>query len=97
MDSQIYYLGVAEMSKLIASRQLSPVELLETFLHRIETIDKDINSYLLVTRDEALKQARYMEAELSAGRTRGHARHSLCPQGRLCDGRNSDNGKFKAF
>jgi aspartyl-tRNA(Asn)/glutamyl-tRNA(Gln) amidotransferase subunit A len=71
MDSQIYYLGVAEMSKLIASRQLSPVELLETFLHRIETIDKDINSYLLVTRDEALKQARYMEAELSAGRTRG--------------------------
>lgn len=71
MDLQIYYLGVAETSKLIASRQLSPVELLETFLHRIETIDKDINSYLLVTRDEAFRQARYMEAELTAGRTRG--------------------------
>ena len=58
---------VAEASKLIAARELSPVELTRALVDRIAAIDPVISSYLTVTADHALAQAQAAEAEIARG------------------------------
>ena len=64
-------LSVAEAGRRIAARQLSPVELTRAYLERIESIDRRINSFITVTADRALEQARALEAEIGRGQNRG--------------------------
>ena len=71
MPDELCYLSIAEAAPLLKSRQLSPVELINAFLHRIEAIDSRIHSFVLVTGEEALRQARAAETEIAAGRYRG--------------------------
>jgi len=69
--SALHHLSIAEAGRLIAARKLSPVELTRAFLVRIEAIDPQLDSYLLVTAEHALEQARQAEAEIMAGRYKG--------------------------
>jgi amidase len=62
---------LCEVAQLIASREVSPVELTEAMLSRIETFDHTLHSYLLVTADTALEQARRAEQEIAGGLYRG--------------------------
>jgi aspartyl-tRNA(Asn)/glutamyl-tRNA(Gln) amidotransferase subunit A len=62
---------IAEASALIGKRELSPVELVESRLARIERFDGKLNSFIRVLREEALAAARSAEAEILAGRSRG--------------------------
>ncbi|MBM3546134.1 MAG: amidase [Alphaproteobacteria bacterium] len=62
---------IAEASRLIESKALSPVELTELLLKRIEALDPKLNSFLLVTEKLARKSAKKAEAEIMAGRRRG--------------------------
>lgn len=71
MNGEAHFLTVADASKLIERRALSPVELTRAFLERITSIDPQLNAYLLVTGDLALDQARAAEAEIAAGGWRG--------------------------
>jgi aspartyl-tRNA(Asn)/glutamyl-tRNA(Gln) amidotransferase subunit A len=71
MNGEPHFLTIAEASKLIERRALSPVELTNAILNRIEKIDPQLNAYLLVTADLAMDQAREAEAEIIAGRWRG--------------------------
>jgi aspartyl-tRNA(Asn)/glutamyl-tRNA(Gln) amidotransferase subunit A len=71
MPDELCYLSIAEAAPLLKSRQLSPVELINAFLHRIAAIDSRIHSFVLVTREEALRQAKAAETEIAAGRYRG--------------------------
>src|SRR5262245_2387068 len=64
-------LTIAEAADLIRTRQLSPVELTQAHLERIEKIDPMLNSYIRVTADMALEAARKAEAEISKGEHRG--------------------------
>jgi len=64
-------LSIAEAGRRIAVRDLSPVELTRAYLDRIESVDGRINSYITVTAEQALAQARTLEAELARGRNRG--------------------------
>ena len=68
----VAYLSIAEAGALFRSKRLSPVELTQTYLARIERLDPLIQSFLLVTGDEAIAQAKVAEAELSKGMTEGH-------------------------
>jgi aspartyl-tRNA(Asn)/glutamyl-tRNA(Gln) amidotransferase subunit A len=63
-------LSIAEASRRIAARELSPVELTRAYLERIESVDARVNSYITVTADRALEQARALEAELVRGAPR---------------------------
>src|SRR3954466_5991566 len=65
------YLTIAEAARLIAAKELSPVELLDSRLQRIERVDGQLNSFIRVLTDEARKTARTAEAEIAAGRYRG--------------------------
>src|SRR5688500_3543226 len=62
---------IAEASRLIEARKLSPVELVHALLARIETLDPKISSFITVTADHALAQAREAEGEIAKGRYRG--------------------------
>jgi len=64
-------LSVAEAGRRIATRGLSPVELTRAYLDRIERVDPRINSYITVTAERALEQARALEAEIGRGQNRG--------------------------
>ncbi|MBT9289719.1 amidase [Prosthecodimorpha staleyi] len=69
--TDLCFLTIAEASRLIAARKLSPVELTRAFLERIERYDAGLNAYILVTADKAMADARTAEAEIMAGRWRG--------------------------
>ncbi len=71
MSAELYYLTAGEAGKLLASRKLSPVELLEAFLQRIEEVDGRLNSYLLVTADQARQRAKQAESEIMRGVLKG--------------------------
>jgi aspartyl-tRNA(Asn)/glutamyl-tRNA(Gln) amidotransferase subunit A len=64
-------LSIGEASRRIAARELSPVELTRAYLERIDSVDPRVNSYITVTADRALDQARALEAELARGQNRG--------------------------
>ncbi|WP_428492764.1 amidase [Rhodopila sp.] len=74
--SDLHDLSIAEAARLIERRHLSPVELTQAYLQRIEAYDAQLNAYLLVTAERALEAARTAEAEISAGRYRG-AMHGI--------------------
>ena len=65
------FLTIAEAGALIAKRELSPVELVQSRLTRIERLDGKLNTFIRVLGDEALAAARAAEAEIIAGRLRG--------------------------
>jgi aspartyl-tRNA(Asn)/glutamyl-tRNA(Gln) amidotransferase subunit A len=65
------FLTIAEAGALVAKRELSPVELVQSRLTRIERLDGKLHSFIRVLGDEALAAARSAEAEIIAGRLRG--------------------------
>ena len=62
---------ITEVAGLIQSRQISPVELVEALLSRIEELDGRLKSYAVVTADRALASAETAEKEIVAGNYRG--------------------------
>ena len=66
-ETGIVYKSVAELSRLIESKQVSPVEVAEAYLSRIDELDFKFNSYLTVCRQEVLEQALEAEAAITKG------------------------------
>jgi aspartyl-tRNA(Asn)/glutamyl-tRNA(Gln) amidotransferase subunit A len=64
-------LTLSDAARLIGARSLSPVELTQGYLERIRRFDRAISSFILVTQDIALAQAKQAEDELARGRYRG--------------------------
>ena len=75
-DERLAYEPATELLRLIASKQVSPVELAEIFLERIDRLDPQLNSFLLTTPDRALEQARAAEDAVMRGDDLG-ALHGL--------------------
>ena len=71
MSTEIHDLSIAELSGLLASRKLSPVELLDALIRRVEDCDAQTHAFITRTFDLARRQAREAEAEIAAGRYRG--------------------------
>lgn len=67
LPSDLHYLEMHELSLLIRSRKVSPVEVTEAQLARIDALDGKLHSYARVTADLALEQARQAEQELANG------------------------------
>ena len=66
-QAEIPFLTVAELSRLIEGREVSPVEVTEAYLGRIDGLDFKLNAYLTVCRDEAREAAREAERAISQG------------------------------
>ena len=64
--TELAFLTIAEASRLIAKRELSPVELTEACLRRIETLDSQLDSFVTVTDERARAEAKAAEAAIMA-------------------------------
>jgi len=67
---QPYSLTVTESASAIASGKLTPSQLVESCLERIDAFDGKIKAWALVDREGALSAARQLEQELAQGRRR---------------------------
>jgi aspartyl-tRNA(Asn)/glutamyl-tRNA(Gln) amidotransferase subunit A len=64
-------LTIHEASGMLARRELSPVELLEAHLRRIEAHDPTLNVFITLTSESAREEARRAEGEIALGEVRG--------------------------
>jgi aspartyl-tRNA(Asn)/glutamyl-tRNA(Gln) amidotransferase subunit A len=64
MSHELYYLTIAEASRQIAAKQLSPVELTRAYLERIEALDPKLHAFITVTADLAMDQAQAAERDI---------------------------------
>ncbi len=71
MTSPVVFMPIREVKTLVQTRQVSPVELAETFLARLETLGPQYNAVVTVTRERALQQARQAERDIAAGHYKG--------------------------
>ena len=70
-QTNLYHLTIREAAGLLKSGQLSPVELTQAFLDRIEATDDRLHSYIVVLKEQALDDARLAEAEIRRGDYKG--------------------------
>jgi aspartyl-tRNA(Asn)/glutamyl-tRNA(Gln) amidotransferase subunit A len=71
MATDLHDLPLAELARLIAARTLSPVELTDALIRRVEDHDGQTHAFLTRTFDLARRQAVQAEAEIAAGKYRG--------------------------
>ena len=70
-DEPIFFLEITELTRLLHTRKVSPVELTRSMLERIGQLDARLKSYALVTPELALAQARDAEKLLMQHRILG--------------------------
>jgi len=71
MTSELTALSLSEASELVRAGQVSPVDLVTACLARIDKLDRKLNAFVTVTREQAAKQAAEAETDLRHGRRRG--------------------------
>jgi aspartyl-tRNA(Asn)/glutamyl-tRNA(Gln) amidotransferase subunit A len=71
MSLELHDLSIARLASLIAARTVSPVELLDALIQRVEQYDAQTRAFITPTFDLARRQARQAEAEITARRHRG--------------------------
>src|SRR2546425_5661911 len=69
--NDLAFLSLTELSELIRSRKVSPVEVTRNILERIEKLQPALNAYITVTRDVAMKSAQEAESEIQQKKWRG--------------------------
>jgi amidase len=67
----LHYASLIEVARLIESREISPVELTQMMLDRIDTVDVRLHSYATVMADHAIAAACAAEREIQSGSYRG--------------------------
>lgn len=63
--------GVAELSRLLQAGAISPVELAQAAIDRLDSVGRDLNAVATLTRERAMAEATAAERELRAGQSRG--------------------------
>ncbi|MCY4365957.1 MAG: amidase [Chloroflexi bacterium] len=71
MPDAFTFKPIRELAGLIAGKEVSPVELTQTFLDRLERYGPHYNSLVTLTAERAFQTARQAQAEIAAGRGRG--------------------------
>lgn len=68
--NELFFADITSLSQLIQSKNLSPVELIEQMLKRIEQVDPIVNAYIKVLAEDAREQALTLEREIMNGQAR---------------------------
>jgi aspartyl-tRNA(Asn)/glutamyl-tRNA(Gln) amidotransferase subunit A len=66
-QSELPFLSASDLSRLIGSKEVSPVEATEAYLDRIDALDFKFNAYLTISREQALQAAREAEDAIARG------------------------------
>jgi aspartyl-tRNA(Asn)/glutamyl-tRNA(Gln) amidotransferase subunit A len=67
----LHWLSASEIAKAYAARTLSPTELVQALLRRIEHLQPKLHAFIRLDAEAAMDAARVAEKELAAGRPRG--------------------------
>ena len=67
MSLDVAFLGAARQAALIRSKQLSPVEVVRTYLDRIDRLDGRLRAYITLCRETAVEAARRAEEAVARG------------------------------
>src|SRR5438552_14193428 len=70
MSDEIAYATIAELGARYRKRDLSPVEVTQALLARIEKLDPILHAFVTLTADSALAEARSAEEALRRGDAR---------------------------
>ncbi len=70
-NAELCWLSITDLAARIRAGEISPVEVVEALLERIEAHNDALIAYLHVDRDNALKAARAAELEMASGGYRG--------------------------
>lgn len=71
VGQELHYLELTELTRRIHAKELSPVEATQAELDRIGALDGRLRSYVRLTPELALEQARRAEAEIARGTIKG--------------------------
>jgi aspartyl-tRNA(Asn)/glutamyl-tRNA(Gln) amidotransferase subunit A len=63
--------SLTDLGRALRERRLSPVEVVDTLLERIEVEDRVLNAFITVTGERALREAERAERGIMAGHYRG--------------------------
>jgi len=69
-ESELAFLSIEHAVRLLRRKEISPVDLVEASLARIERWNPDLHSFLTVLSERARRHARTAEKELKRGRAR---------------------------
>ncbi len=67
MSADLAYRSATELAGLIRARAISPVEVVQAYLRRIDRWDGTLHAYVTVCREQALAEARTAEQALARG------------------------------
>ena len=70
-DHDLVYVSIAELSDRIRNKDISPVEVVQATLDRIDRLEPQLNAYNTVFADQAVAEARQAEADIGRGDYRG--------------------------
>lgn len=70
-QTPLHYVTLTDVARLIETKAISPVELTQALLDRINTLDVRLHSYATVMADHAMAAARVAEREILSGNYRG--------------------------
>ncbi|MDP6548976.1 MAG: amidase [Dehalococcoidia bacterium] len=68
---ELCYMSAGRLSRLVQSQEVSPVEIVDALLARIEATEPVLNSFITLLPDEARAAARRAEKEIRGGSYRG--------------------------
>jgi aspartyl-tRNA(Asn)/glutamyl-tRNA(Gln) amidotransferase subunit A len=71
VSKELHKLSIAQVSKLLKKKEVSPVELTKICLQRIEEFNPKLNAFITVYSDEAMKQAKKAEREIARNKYKG--------------------------
>ncbi|HSR02812.1 MAG TPA: Asp-tRNA(Asn)/Glu-tRNA(Gln) amidotransferase subunit GatA [Methylophilaceae bacterium] len=60
--------GLKSLSQMLVNKEVSSVELTQTFLERIKRYNPEINAYISIDEDKSIQQAKAADAMIAAGK-----------------------------
>ena len=66
-DGEVAFAGAARIAEMVRAKDVSPSELVDLYLERIERIDPALNAYRVVLADQARADAKRAEERLASG------------------------------
>ena len=76
-NTDLCFLNVTELAPLVRARKISPVEIVQALLSRIDAWNDDLLAYLHVSAAQAIAAAQAAEIEIGSGGYRGPCTASL--------------------
>jgi aspartyl-tRNA(Asn)/glutamyl-tRNA(Gln) amidotransferase subunit A len=71
LSDDILFSSITELAAQIRAKRLSPIELTESYLERLDRIGRRLGAVATIMRDSALDEARAADQEIRKGRYRG--------------------------